>query len=115
VFNTSGGISATSFSGNGASLTSLKWSNITDHAANVKSDLGITSGGTTFLRQDGQWVTPPGGGTGNSNVYEDEGSATTLIDGFYVDSANLTNGPSGLWTNSKKLVVPSTADIQAQI
>ena len=61
----------------------------------------------TFLRKDGEWATPPGGGTGNSSVYEDGGSATTLIDGFYVDSANLIDGPSGLWTNSKKLVIPT--------
>lgn len=37
---------------------SVAWANVSGHAAGVKSDLGIASSGTTFLRKDGTWATP---------------------------------------------------------
>lgn len=61
----------------------------------------------TFLRKDGEWATPPGGGVGNSNVYEqDSGGNNTLVDFLFVNSSDLTV-VSGPYTNGKKLVVPT--------
>jgi lysophospholipase L1-like esterase len=38
------------------------------HAAGAVPDPGATAGTTRYLREDGAWVAPPGGGTGGSGV-----------------------------------------------
>lgn len=66
------------------------------HAAGVKADIGIATTGTTFLRKDGQWVTP----TDTNTTYAISGA---LSSHKFTTTLTATN-PSGTSTTSLELV-----------
>lgn len=82
---------------------SVAWANVSGHAAGVKSDLGIASSGTTFLRKDGTWATP----TDTNTTYAISGA---LASHKFTTTLTATN-PSGTSTAAIEFIAGSNVTL----
>jgi hypothetical protein len=89
-------------SGSGATWT------IDDAAVQINDiDATGTADNTTYLRGDGTWSTPAGGGSGTVN------SGTQYQLGFYATTGTAISGNTGITTNANNKLSVSSADERA--
>jgi len=81
---------------------SVAWANVSGHADGVKTDIGISSSGSTYLKKDGTWDTP----TDTNTTYALSGALAS-----HKFTSTLTAGGSGSGTSTSDLTLEAGSNI----
>lgn len=87
------------------SANSVAWANVSGHAAGVKSDLGIESSGSTYLKKDGTWDTPT---DTNDAVTQTATTTDASYEVLFSGTADNITRTEGAGKNSNLTFNPST-------